>query len=295
MRREHKMTRYAPMYIYATEMVGQYYQKLSLKGKNVLTTIGSGDQVLNAIFYGANEVTGFDINRNALFLIRLKIAAVKTLSYHDFIHFFSQTKNGFEHSQYLKIRELLPKTCQNYFNRLYDTVDKKGLGTSIYFRKRDHNVNNAKPREVNGYLANDTSYNDMRSILEEADPMLLIGNVLNLEKNKKLSGKTFDIINLSNIPNYLTGRSFKLTESEVISRFSKIKKLCSESGSIFFYSYSNSIYPSQRAQIIPPISSTIFLRKMKISLVGSFNISQKSFYGFKNGTQDRITILTRKK
>ncbi len=130
----------------------------------------------------------------------------------------------------------------------------------------------------------------MKGILESSKPTLIVGSVLELATNKRLIGEKFDLINLSNIPNYLTGRSFGLTEAGVIALFRKFKKICSSNGAIFFYSYDNSIYPNSRSSIIPPASSRAFLKKLKE--YGSFNVSQKKFPGLGSESKcDRVTIL----
>ncbi|MFA6408036.1 MAG: DUF3419 family protein [Candidatus Paceibacterota bacterium] len=290
MKKEPKMTEVAPMYVYATEMVAQYYKRISLKGKRVLTVAGSGDQVVNALYYGASEVVAFDINRNALFMTELKIAAIRTLSLSEFSHFFSQTQKGFDQALYLKMRPLLSKECQKYFDRLYKEIGTSGLGVSDYFRSRNNLVDKKKAREVNAYLADIVAYRKMKEILEHNHPVLRIENVLNLSTNEEFRGKKFDVINLSNIPNYLAGRSFGLTESQILSYFKKLKMLCSKQGAIFFYSFDNSVYPNPMSKIVPPASSPAFLKMLKQS--GAFSVSQKSFPGLDGvGKKDRITIL----
>ena len=284
------MTKDAPMYVYATEMVSHYYERLGLKGKRVLTVVGSGDQVINALYCGASEVVGYDINRNALYICELKMAAIKTLSYQEFLRFFSESKIGFAYDIYKKVRPLLSRNCQTYFDRLYRGVGKTGLGISSYFRNRNWLIDKTKRKKINAYLANAVAYRKMRSILESNKPRLIVGSVLELATNKRLIGKKFNLINLSNIPNYLAGRSFGLTEAGIVNAFRKLKKLCLLHGAIFFYSFDNSVYPNPQSPKIPPASSSAFLKKLKES--GSFNVSQKKFPGLDSDKKhDRITIL----
>lgn len=282
------MTRIAPMYVCATEMVSSYYKRLGLRDKRVLTIAGSGDQIINALFYGAKEVVGFDINRNALFLTELKIAAIRTLSYPQFIRYFSQTKTGFSHALYATIRPALSKACKTYFDRLYTAVGSNGLGVSKYFRSRSNLVDKAKVLKINGYLADQVAYSKIRKILERSRPTLYVENLLTLATSKKFQGNKFDIINLSNVPNYLTGRSFGLNEEDVLAYFRKIKKLSSVGGIILFYSYDDSIYPHTTAPAIPPISRASFLKKIKQTR--AFRVSQESFPGL-IGKRDRVTLL----
>jgi S-adenosylmethionine:diacylglycerol 3-amino-3-carboxypropyl transferase len=290
MMKEPKMTIEAPMYIYATEMVASYYRRLKLKGKRVLTIAGSGDQVINAVFYGAKEVIGFDINRNALFITQLKLAAIKTISYGEFVIFFSQTGRGFHHEMYIKIRPLLLKAPREYFDRLYVHVGRKGLGLSEYFRNRNELIykNKNNVNRINGYLANETAYNKAREILANTLPRLYIQDILKLTESNRLRGKKFDVINLSNVPNYLTGRSFGLSEEAVLSYLRRLKKLVSRGGIIFFYSYTDSIYPHSTSPDVPPVSRSAFLDKL--IRLNIFKVTRKSFYGV-FGEYDRITLL----
>ena len=110
----------ASMYIYATEMVRHYYRRVGLKGQRVLTVAGSGDQVLNAYLMGARDVTGFDLSTKALLMTRLKIAAVRTCSYQEFLDFFGaeRVNVGFAFSLYVKIREALDTVTRQFFDRL---------------------------------------------------------------------------------------------------------------------------------------------------------------------------------
>jgi hypothetical protein len=286
---EHKMTVDAPMYVYATEMVAAYYERLNLPGKRVLAISGSGDQVLNAMYFGAIEVVGFDINRNSLFMTELKIAAVLALTYQEFLRYFAQTKKGFSRESYVKMRPKLSKTCQRYFDRLYDKVGSEGLGISDFFRHRGDLIDRKKAQEINGYLADSVAYGKMGIILEEARPVLLVKNVLHLGDDEKFLGEKFDVINLSNVPNYLTGKSFGLSEEDVLSYFQKLKGIVSKDGVIFFYSYDNAVYPNAISPRIPPISRVSFLKKIRQS--GAFMVSRKSFPGLVDGNRDRITVL----
>jgi hypothetical protein len=289
MKKEPKMTGDAPMYVYATEMVASYYKRLQLPDKRVLTVAGSGDQVINAIFYGARQVVGFDINRNALFITELKLAAIRLLSYPEFLRFFSQRKNGFNYSLYRTLRPSLSKACRRYFDHLYKVVGVRGLGTSRYFRNRHTLIYTKRDnvRLINAYLSSKVAYNKVKAILKHTQPTLRLENVLALTASKKLWGK-FDVINLSNVPNYLSRRSFELDEEEMISYFRKLKKLVRAQGIIFFYSYSDSIYPHSMSLDIPAASRVSFLKKLKKS--GIFKVSRKSFGGT-SGNRDRITIL----
>lgn len=291
-RKEPKMTEVSPMYVYATEMVGHYYKSIGLKGKRVLTIAGSGDQVANALFYEAGEVIGFDINRNALYMTELKLSAIRALSYNEFFRYFSQTKAGFDEVLYHKIFPLLSSRCQKYFDKLYKEYGSSGLGVSSNFRQRGSFVSKNKAKEINAYLATPASYRQMKAILEHNKPKLQIRNVLELATNKEFNGEYFDVINLSNVPNYLTGKSFGMNEDQVCAYFCSLKKLLTKQGVFFFYSYDDKTYPTPISPSVPPVSSKAFLKK--VQQLDSFTVSSKSFPGLHDGKRDRITMLGRK-
>ena len=119
--KEAKMSEEAPMYIYATEMVSEYCSILDIEGKKILSITGSGDQIINPILMGAKEVVGFDVNKRAEFITHLKIAAIKSLSYEEFLDFFGSksTKPSFDYEIYKKIEKELPDTIKRFFTKIF--------------------------------------------------------------------------------------------------------------------------------------------------------------------------------
>lgn len=79
----------SPCYLFSNENLREYYPHFQLKNSNVLTVCGSGDQVMSSILYGAKNIDTFDSNKLAYYNLMLKIAALKTLSYENFLSFYS--------------------------------------------------------------------------------------------------------------------------------------------------------------------------------------------------------------
>src|SRR5688500_7106879 len=120
--KEKPMTGEAPMYLFATETVSDYYNKIGLKGKKALTVCGSGDQVLGAFIAGASELVCYDINANSEHMLHLKIAAIKSSSYHEFLRFFGVTSGKkLDHDRYLKIREYIDGSTRQFFDQAYES------------------------------------------------------------------------------------------------------------------------------------------------------------------------------
>ena len=216
---EISMANKGPMYIYATEMINEYYSFFNLKNKNVLTICGSGDQVLNALYLGAKKVTGFDLNVYSGYLLDLKISSIIGLEFKEFLNFFGNEKinKGFDYKYYDKVRNDLDNTTRSFFDNLYKKFDFDGkkVASSDYFRKRER-VQERSAKMFNLYLKNEKSYLNLRKILKKTKPEFLIGGVLDISfliKNEK-----YDIINLSNVQNYVC---LNLGEDNTIKCFYK--------------------------------------------------------------------------
>lgn len=290
--KEPKMTKSAPMYVYATEMVGSYYSRIGLQGKRVLTIVGSGDQVLNAYWLGARQVMGFDINMRAYYIAQLKFAAVQALTRNDFLRFFGaqQPNVGFQYSLYQDMRPYLTERARSFFDRAYRKFQNRGsrLVRSEYFRQRSR-YKKVTPTQINPFLRSDREYLRLRSILLRAIPFRFIcADISNVLRATSIKDSKFDVVNLSNAPNYVFG---EMPMPEVVRQFTKT--LCSfrtamaPRGKIFFYSYAFENYTSV-VRKLPPLS-----RREAISILGAlpgFKLSVARFKGYLNGF-DKVIIF----
>ena len=87
-----------------------YFPKMtSFEEKDVLSVTGSGDQALNAVFFGAKSVETFDINQLAFLFYDLKEAALLHLSREEFLDFYDE-KNLFPRQLYDKVKQKLFST-----------------------------------------------------------------------------------------------------------------------------------------------------------------------------------------
>ena len=280
-----------PMYVYATEMVGNYYSFLNISGKKVLAVCGSGDQIIEAIYYGAEEVFGFDINEFSKYMLDLKIAAIKSLTYDEFIKFFGDEKvnEGFDYIFFLKLKDNLKEETKNFFDKAYNEFDNDGkrLASSKYFRQRDDWADRRVDiREVNQYMANNENYAKTRKLIDSKNIPFITADLSELPLRKELIGKKFDFINISNIPQHI--------ESEDPLRFYDnilvpLKKILAPKGKIFYMGYSYLLYPNKFSETVPIIQSTEAIDLMKSR--NEFNITEKDYNGLVKETFDKIIIL----
>ena len=64
---------FSRIYPFVTENVAGYIDYFDFENKSLLTLGSSGDQILNAFYNGARDITLFDINEYAKYYVYLKI------------------------------------------------------------------------------------------------------------------------------------------------------------------------------------------------------------------------------
>ncbi len=278
------MTAESPMFLYATEMVGEYYALLDLSGSSVLTVTGSGDQVINAFYFGAADVTGYDLNRNATHMAHLKLSALVALTYREFLDFFGTTfDNGtLKEELYQRICKNLPGETQKFFDTLYEK-NEMDLQNATFFRQRS--MITALPQEINAFLKDEESYVRAGLAVKEKTPEFLTHDIAELAR--LCHGQTFDLINLSNILHYFPG-SREEARSNALGIFEELSSLLSAGGQIIFYSYSPTIYEDWT----PPVSDEEMGNIL--SNQRTFSYKKAFFLGTNRSEEDRINILTKK-
>ena len=275
----------APMYLHATEMVDTYYSRLGLEGKSILTIIGSGDQVLDAIFHGAREVAGFDVNLYSVYITKLKIAAISNLSHAEFLKYFGSgtTPASLDYGLYLKFRGGIHGVVRDFFDSLYKYYKNNGsrMVKSSFFAQRHYT---SPIGLVVGYLKSDANYQRMRKRLRAAKLDLVICNIVDLQSCKGIKGQRFDIVNLSNVPNFYLHkqiylhRQIKGGDKMMIFHDSilvPLGKMLRKGGKIFYYRYTPKFYPNPVASRMPYASARRNVRKLRNSK--EFKLSEMKF------------------
>ncbi len=241
---QRKLVDYTPMYVYTTEKVSEYYKKLNIKNKKILTIAGSGDQLINAYLLGASEVVIFDLNKLSKFITLLKITALKTLTYKEFLKFFGENidDSTLSYTLFKKIRKKLDNETNHLFESLYSYFNYSGkhIVHSNFFHQRGYLITNIRDR--NDYLKNSTNYLKARESVENKKIKFIFSDVNDL--TFKIKDK-FDIINLSNTPTFLVKHIYKNNPLEEFYKniILKLNKLLNPGGVLFFYVYSLDTYP----------------------------------------------------
>ena len=199
------------IYPFTTENIDGYLSKIDVDNKDVLTVCSSGDHVLNLILKGAKKIDTFDISPLSKYYLNLKIAGVKALEYKEFLDFFryvdypkafENNSKAFDFKKYLKISPYLDKYTRTFWDSLYMEFDGIELRENEFLFSRDEDKNRVLVN-INAYLKEENYYK-LKSILnsKEYDIKFYYNNMLELPNVLK---DKYDIIMLSNIPQYLNG------------------------------------------------------------------------------------------
>lgn len=289
--KESPMLEDAPVYIYATELVGNYYQALEVKDKNVLTVLGSGDQLINAFFLGADRMVGFDLNKNSKFITELKIEAIKRESYENFMAFFGSTYGNasFDYDIYNGLKKSLSEEAINFFEKIYGESKISNIKPAHHPFIRQRDFFDISPQQVNFYLTNEDNFEKSKRILSSKQWSFIQSNADKI--SKKLSGQQFDLINLSNVPNYFYRKEKDGASIEVLTDLLRsFNNFLKPSGQIFYYSYAPESYEDNG----PPASRNETLSELKKALPYDISVMELSTSMSGLG-RDRIVILKKQK
>ena len=196
---DNKLTDYASgdlIYPFTNENLFEYYNK-NLENKRVISVTSSGDHILNALIYGAKDIDAFDINPLAKYFSELKIAAIKALSYDEFLMFF-YSKNIFTNIFFLnkkiynKVKEYLTQNNRLFWDYIFTNYNINKVKNSFLFSDDYLKINNLI--KANKYLEKE-NFLKLKYILLDKKITYYDINLNNLH----LLHKKYDIIILSNI------------------------------------------------------------------------------------------------
>ena len=180
------------------------YIELLKNNKSILSVIGSGDQILNAILFDSLDIDAFDINRFAKYYLEFKMAAVMTLSYEEYLDFFYDNKT-FKRNLYHKIVDNMKGEPKEFWDSI---ADYKGitLGKDKYSPNDVYNsglfilgiIPQERAIKNNPYLTKENYYL-LRNKINEAKIRYYKGNIFGLDRTLD---RSYDFINLSNICMY---------------------------------------------------------------------------------------------
>ena len=211
--------KYSKGYIKTTENINGYYRLLNFKGKKVLTVVGAGDQIFNAILGGVKKIDGFDISMNSIMLYYLKEAAIKELDYDSFIDFFYVENKCFNKETYKRIRNSLNESAIQFWDMVFEQDNPYEIVSNI--------INKTMMYPSGGYasmkLAQTSNYLSIEGYYELKEKINDCEITISLKDVKELDdlGTDYDYIILSNIFEYQKGEDLQEFK-KAIERYRKI-------------------------------------------------------------------------
>lgn len=190
-------THYEGLYINATEDMASYYKQFHTTD-SFLTIGASGEQVVNAIHAGAKKIDVYDSNRLCRHALYLRLAAIKALSYEEFLKFYKD----FNYKTFTKVAECLSEEERAYWKGLYQSIYPtafagEAIAKLLFTYKR---LDDELIKRINPYL-NHQNFQKLKTIIDAVEITYIDSDLYHLPSH--IEGKSYDAINCSNIYEYL--------------------------------------------------------------------------------------------
>ena len=197
------------VYHCSNERLNSYFKDLNLKDTRVATVGSSGDQALNAIFYGAKDITLIDGNIFTRAYVEYKIAMIKNMEFSTFKELLGKF-SMFNWKVYAKISHDISPEVRQFFDELMLNQDDhrhdydEGFLTDSLIRNNLLHCpcHDFDGEEENIFYNNSKDYEKLQNLLKENNFSLQFITSDIEDFSKKLKGK-FDYIFLSNIFPYV--------------------------------------------------------------------------------------------
>lgn len=202
------------IYRFTNESI-ELYKNYLMNRKKVLSVTASGDQILNSILFGSKEIDSFDISRFPKYYFELKKAAIETLTRDEFIDFFVgkhlsslvgfiSCYKGLENDKlkeyYSGFNNNMDKDYKEFWDEIFDIYDINQVFSSPMFL-----VDDCHFQALNPYLY-DNNYEKLQKNIKNAKVKHYIGDIRQISS---MLNKEYDLVNLSNIINYIDSDEYK--------------------------------------------------------------------------------------
>ena len=273
-------SKYSPIYMFSTENIKGVINSLNVSNKNVLTVSSSGDHIFNMLVDNANNIESFDINYLAKYYFYFKEAAIRTLTYNQFLDFFFLKRIGLNSKIFddkIFFTKILPnikdEEAQYFWKTLFQIYGGRVLYNSNLF------IQNVYPKntyiECNNYLSNEINYKKLQKRLNSYNYKFYNINIF--DDISSLTNYNYDIIYLSNI----LDRLYCKTELEYVKKVKdiviKLKQHLKTNGILsmcYLYLYQDDYwYNINTSRIMDPIFRMIYF-------------DEECYYNYFNGIND---------
>lgn len=193
-----KQNKYESLYTNATEDMATYYKEFK-ETKSFLTIGASGEQVANAINSGAKIIDVYDSNKLCKHALYLRLAAIQALTLDEFMEYYKT----FSPFLFVKIADYLSEEELMYWGTLYSMFGTNNLQSGQIIKKllfTYKRLDEELIKKINPYL-NPDNFNKLKKLISTVTINYIDSELYGLPKH--IQDKTYDVINLSNIYEYL--------------------------------------------------------------------------------------------
>lgn len=193
-------------YPFITENFAGCVPLFDFKDKSFLTVGSSGDQVINAAYFGSVDQTVIDINPFTEFYFYLKKAGLQALTRQEFMDYFCyrsylpkcvNNPNVFNLDSFEKMQPLLKDFDSDsyaFWSELFNQYSTREIRENIFSMDEDQSQ---VIMQMNPYLKSDKAYLATRAAIKDLTPKFIEGNIY--EYN---DFESYDNIHLSNLAQY---------------------------------------------------------------------------------------------
>lgn len=195
---------YNKVYFYSNENISSVLSNFDVNGKKVLSVLGSGDQAFHLMNRGAERVDIFDINKLAIYYYYFRMWVI---DYYN--RFYPNDNFSIDYIKdvlsHVKIRTEEEKNVFNYWLSFIENVSNV-KSNKMFYRGFNDKYNNI----------------DDLSLIKEKMRNFSYYNV-DVANNVNCIDKKYDVIYLSNIPDYITPNyvSFEKFKDNMIKLLNK--------------------------------------------------------------------------
>ena len=215
----------------SNEMLPKVFENLKLKNKKVLTVGSSGDQALNAILNGCQNVSIIDANIFTEPFVEYKLALIKTFDFKTFNDLFIKPR-AFDWKVYAKIsHHLSPKTKQFWDTLMLDLTSNAQWGEFTEKDITSKMLNIDHTDRHSAFYKDENVYKLLQTILNNKSTKISFINAEFKQFPNMLKNK-YDLIYLSNIYDY-----YKKNKDEFIAVVDLLHKNNLNNGGSIYVNY----------------------------------------------------------
>ena len=190
-------------YPFSNENLSKMFKYIPNNLNRVLTVGSSGDQFLNAVYYGAKDITVLDGNLFAKPYIDYKVAAIKNLTFEEFKYYFITKNDPFCRAVYSKLFQDLPEDSQVFFGTIF--MDQRNSQDTYNAICNDDYIDEFQV--YSDFYVKPECYARLKERLLDDDYKLEVINAEFSDFNKHFDGK-YDLVMFSNVYQYISLRKF---------------------------------------------------------------------------------------